>query len=70
MLFDAAVLGQRFTAVAVAAVAGVDEPDVRDLLEGLAAKGFLTVSSDPLSPERGQYTFSHRQIQRVALPRR
>ena len=67
VLFDAAVLGQRFTAVAAAAVAGVDEPDVRDLLEGLAAKGFFSVSSDPLSPERGQYTFSHRQIQRVAL---
>ena len=40
---------------------------MRTLLDGLVAKQLLTVSTDPLSPERGQYTFSHRQIQRVAL---
>lgn len=67
VLFDAAVLGQRFSASAAAAVARAGEPDVRVLLDGLVAKQFLTMSTDPLSPERGQYGFSHRQIQRVAL---
>ena len=67
VLFDAAVLDQRFSAGAAAAVAGAPEADVRVFLDGLVAKQLLTVSTDPLSPERGQYTFSHRQIQRVAL---
>ncbi|MGH2883572.1 MAG: hypothetical protein ACRDPA_12885, partial [Solirubrobacteraceae bacterium] len=67
VLFDAAVLGQRFSAASASAVAGAPETDVRVLLDGLVAKQFLAVSTDPLSPERGRYTFSHRQIQRVAL---
>ncbi len=67
VLFDAAVLGQRFSAAAATAVAGAPEGDVRVLLGGLVAKQLLAVSTDPLSPERGQYTFSHRQVQRVAL---
>ncbi len=67
VLFDAAVLDQRFSPGAAAAVAGAPEADVRVFLDGLVAKQLLTVSTDPLSPERGQYTFSHRQIQRVAL---
>jgi len=67
VLFDAAVLGQRFSAATAAAVAGAPKGDVRVLLDGLVAKQFLAVSTDPLSPERGQYQFSHRQIQRVAL---
>lgn len=67
VLFDAAVLGQRFSAASAAAVAGAPEGDVRALLDGLIAKQFLAVTTDPLSPERGQYQFSHRQIQRVAL---
>jgi class 3 adenylate cyclase/tetratricopeptide (TPR) repeat protein len=67
VLFDAAVLGQRFSAANAAAVAGAPEGDVRVLLDGLVAKQFLALSTDPLSPERGQYAFSHRQLQRVAL---
>jgi class 3 adenylate cyclase/predicted ATPase len=67
VLFDAAVLGQRFSAASATAVAGAPEGDVRLLLDGLVAKQFLAVSTDPLSPERGFYQFSHRQIQRVAL---
>jgi len=67
VLFDAAVLSQPFSAASAAAVAGAPEGDVRVLLEGLVAKQFLGVLTDPLSPERGQYQFSHRQIQRVAL---
>ena len=56
-----------FSAASAAAVAGASERDVRALLDGLVTKQFLAVSTDPLSPERGQYQFSHRQIQRVAL---
>ncbi|MBV8218900.1 MAG: AAA family ATPase [Solirubrobacterales bacterium] len=67
VLFDAAVLGQSFSAASTIAVSGAPEGDVRALLDGLVAKQLLTVSTDPLSPARGQYTFSHRQIQRVAL---
>ncbi len=67
VLLDAAVLGQRFSAAGAAALAGVAERDVRVLLDGLVAKQFLTVATDPRSPERGQYAFSHRQTQRVAL---
>ena len=67
VLSDAAVLGQRFSAASAAAVAGAAEEDVRALLDGLVVKQFLTISTDPLSPERGQYAFSHRQVQRVAL---
>ena len=67
VLFDAAVLVQPFSAAGAAAVAGASETDVRSLLDGLVAKQFVAVSTDPLSPERGQYQFSHRQIQRVAL---
>ncbi len=67
VLFDAAVLGQPFSATGAAAVAGASERDVRGLLDELVSKQLLTVSTDPLSPDRGQYTFSHRQVQRVAL---
>jgi class 3 adenylate cyclase/tetratricopeptide (TPR) repeat protein len=67
VLFDAAVLVQPFSATGAAAVAGAPERDVHVLLDGLVSKQLLTVSTDRLSPDRGQYTFSHRQIQRVAL---
>ena len=67
VLFDAAVLSQPFSPAGTAAVAGAPEPDVRALLDELVSKQLLTVSTDLLSPGRGQYMFSHRQIQRVAL---
>jgi class 3 adenylate cyclase/predicted ATPase len=67
VLLDAAVLGQRFSAAASAVLAGVPEAEVREFLDGLVAKQFLTMTTDPRSPERGQYAFVHRQTQRVAL---
>ncbi len=67
LLLDAAVLGQRFTATGAAAVAGVSEDALSARLDGLVTKQFLTISTDARSPERGQYAFSHRQLQRVAL---
>jgi class 3 adenylate cyclase/tetratricopeptide (TPR) repeat protein len=67
VLLDAAVLGQHFGAPDAGALAGIAEADVRTLLDGLVAKQILTVETDPRSPGRGQYAFSHRQVQRVAL---
>jgi class 3 adenylate cyclase/predicted ATPase len=67
VLRGGAVLGQRFTAAAAAAVAGVGTADGRSLLEGLVAKQFLSVDSDPRSQSRGTYTFVHRQVERVVL---
>ena len=68
VLFDAAVLGQRFQrGERGGRRRSAPRPTSASLLDGLVSEAVLTVSTDPLSPERGQYTFSHRQIQRVAL---
>ena len=67
VLRGGAVLGQRFTAAAAAAVAGVGAADGRSLLDGLVAKQFLSVDSDPRSQSRGTYVFVHRQVERVVL---
>jgi class 3 adenylate cyclase len=67
VLRGGAVLGQRFSAPAVAAVAGVADADARSGLDGLLAKQFLTVDTDPRSPSRGDCAFVHRQVQRVVL---
>ena len=66
VLLNGAVLGHGFTAAGVAALTGLSERDVRSLAAGLVAKQFLSVASEPRSPERGQFTFSHRLVQRVA----
>jgi class 3 adenylate cyclase/predicted ATPase len=62
-----AVLGQRFTGPAAAALAGVDPADARSLLAGLVSKQFVFIDNDPLSQARGTYGFVHRQAQRVVL---
>ncbi|MGZ4186022.1 MAG: adenylate/guanylate cyclase domain-containing protein [Solirubrobacteraceae bacterium] len=67
VLRGGAVLGQRFTPAAAAAVAGVGTADGRSLLDGLVGKQFLSVDSDPRSQSRGTYTFVHRQVERVVL---
>ena len=67
VLRGGAVLGQRFSAAAAAAVAGVGTADGRSLLDGLVAKQFLSVDTDPRSQSRGTYTFVHRQVERVVL---
>jgi class 3 adenylate cyclase/predicted ATPase len=67
VLRGGAVLGQRITVPAAAALAGVTEADTRSLLEGLVSKQFLAVDTDPRSPARGTYAFVHRQAQRVVL---
>ena len=66
LVADAAVLGATFTAEALIAVSGQDEPTVRAALAELVRREVLTVSADPLSPERGSYQFAQNMLRQVA----
>jgi class 3 adenylate cyclase/tetratricopeptide (TPR) repeat protein len=63
---DAAVLGTSFAAEALAAVSGHGEAVVRAGLADLVRREVLTVSADPLSPERGSYQFTQQMLRQVA----
>jgi class 3 adenylate cyclase/tetratricopeptide (TPR) repeat protein len=67
VLRGGAILGQRFSLAAAAALAAVGTADARSLLDGLVAKQFLSVDTDPRSQSRGTFAFVHRQVQRVVL---
>ena len=56
----------RFPAEALIAVSGRDEPAVRAALAELVRREVLTVSADPLSPERGSYGFAQNMLRQVA----
>ena len=62
-----AVIGERFTAAAAAAVAGIDGRDAAALLAGLAAKAFLTTDGDPQAGSRTRFAFLQGAVRRVAL---
>jgi class 3 adenylate cyclase/tetratricopeptide (TPR) repeat protein len=66
LVSDAAVLGTTFPAEALIAVSGRDEDDVRAALADLVGREVLSVSADPLSPERGSYRFSQHLLRQVA----
>ena len=66
LVSDAAVLGTTFPAEALIAVSGQDEPFVRAALANLVRREVLTVSADPLSPERGSYQFAQQLLRQVA----
>jgi class 3 adenylate cyclase/tetratricopeptide (TPR) repeat protein len=66
LLQDASVLGHSFSATSVAAVGGVPESQVEQLLEGLARKQIVARDEDPRSPERGQYVFVQALVRTVA----
>jgi class 3 adenylate cyclase/tetratricopeptide (TPR) repeat protein len=66
LVSDAAVLGTTFPAEALIAVSGRDEPSVRAALTDLVRREVLSVSADPLSPERGSYRFSQEMLRQVA----
>jgi class 3 adenylate cyclase/tetratricopeptide (TPR) repeat protein len=66
LVSDAAVLGTTFPAEALIAVSGRDEPSVRAALAELVRREVLSVSADPLSPERGNYQFSQEMLRQVA----
>jgi class 3 adenylate cyclase/tetratricopeptide (TPR) repeat protein len=61
-----AVLGKTFTKQGLAAVSGATEPQLEPLLASLLAKEIVSVQADPLSPERGQYSFLQDIVKQVA----
>ena len=66
LIADAAVLGGSFPLEALAAVSGMSVDDVTPLLAELVRREVLAVRADPLSPERGQYTFVQTMFRQVA----
>jgi tetratricopeptide (TPR) repeat protein len=66
LVADAAVLGTTFPAEALIAVSGQDEAVVRAALDELVRREVLTVSADPLSPEKGSYGFAQHMLRQVA----
>ena len=66
LVADAAVLGITFPAEALIAISGRDEASVRAALADLVRREVLSVSADPLSPERGSYQFAQDMLRQVA----
>jgi tetratricopeptide (TPR) repeat protein len=67
LVADAAVLGTTFPAEALIAIAAhTDEQSVRTALSDLVRREVLSVSADPLSPERGSYQFAQDMLRQVA----
>jgi class 3 adenylate cyclase/tetratricopeptide (TPR) repeat protein len=63
---DAAVLGTSFSAEALIALSGREDAAVRAALDDLVRREVLSVSADPLSPERGSYQFAQQMLRQVA----
>jgi class 3 adenylate cyclase/tetratricopeptide (TPR) repeat protein len=61
-----AVFGGGFPRIAAAELAGVPSDALDETLAGLVRKQVLTIGSDPLSPDRGQYRFSQTLLRTVA----
>jgi len=66
LVADAAVLGSTFPAEALIAVSGQSETAVRAALTELVRREVLSVSADPLSPEKGSYGFAQQMLRQVA----
>jgi class 3 adenylate cyclase/tetratricopeptide (TPR) repeat protein len=66
LVADAAVLGTSFTAEALVAISESEPAAVRDQVADLLRREVLTVSADPLSPERGSYRFAQELLRQVA----
>jgi class 3 adenylate cyclase/tetratricopeptide (TPR) repeat protein len=66
LVADAAVLGTTFPAEALIAVSGQDQATVRAALAELVRREVLTISAEPLSPERGSYGFAQNMLRQVA----
>jgi tetratricopeptide (TPR) repeat protein len=66
VLQDGAVFGTTFTRDALAAISGLDEPELDRILTGLVRKEVLSIQADPRSPEHGQYGFLQDLVRRVA----
>jgi class 3 adenylate cyclase/tetratricopeptide (TPR) repeat protein len=66
LLADGAVLGQSFTAAAMAGMGGRDLEMVEPGLDRLVQRELLIRDDDPRSPERGQYRFVQAVVREVA----
>ncbi len=66
LLQDAAVLGNKFSIDSLAVVHGGDHANLEAQLRDLVRKEFLSLDTDPRSPERGQYGFVQGLIAEVA----
>jgi tetratricopeptide (TPR) repeat protein len=66
LLQEGAVLGQAFSADALAAVSGVASPELEPRLRAFVRRELLELETDPQSPERGQYKFVQSLIREVA----
>jgi len=66
LLEDASVVGRTFTTASLAVVHGGDQNSLEAHLRDLVRREFLSLDSDPRSPERGQYGFVQGLIAEVA----
>ncbi len=66
VLQDASVLGRTFTVPGLQAVSGLEDTELRTILGSLVRKEILSLRTDPLSPERGQFGFLQDLVRRVA----
>ena len=66
VLQDGAVLGKTFTRRGLAAVSGIDDAPLEQVLGGLVRKEVLSIQADPRSPEHGQYGFLQDLVRHVA----
>ncbi|HET6876015.1 MAG TPA: adenylate/guanylate cyclase domain-containing protein [Jatrophihabitans sp.] len=66
LVADAAVLGSTFPVEALVAVSGADHSKVRKALDELVRRQVFEISADPLSPQRGNYAFTHNLLRQVA----
>jgi class 3 adenylate cyclase/tetratricopeptide (TPR) repeat protein len=63
---QASVLGRTFTSKGLAAVSRLSEQELEPILSSLVRKEVFSLTSDPLSPERGQFGFLQDLVKKVA----
>jgi class 3 adenylate cyclase/tetratricopeptide (TPR) repeat protein len=63
---QASVLGRTFTLRGLASLSASTEAELEPLLTSLVRKEVVSLSADPLSPERGQYGFLQDLVKKVA----
>jgi class 3 adenylate cyclase/tetratricopeptide (TPR) repeat protein len=63
---DLSVLGGGFSRAAIGAISGIPDDDLDEVLASLVRKELLTVRTDKLSPDRGQYVFAQTVLRTVA----
>jgi class 3 adenylate cyclase/predicted ATPase len=69
ILTGGAIIGERFSAAAASATAGIDPVDGSALLTMLVTKAFLAVDNDRPLAHRGGYAFLQGAVRRVTLSR-